>query len=280
MADLQYRSDAAAIVTGAGGGIGSAVARRLADAGLSLVLADRDHSHMEHLLEHLPAGTAIELVVGDVGDEEHHADLVGAAEDLGGLAVSVLNAGVSLTGLSWEVPLQEWELQVRTNFWGVVHGLRAAVPAMIARGGGHVIAVASGAGLVATPGLAPYVSTKHAVVGMMESLYHELALVAPAVHSSVVCPGNVATSIAANSLSAVGADERELDGEAAILDRVVQEGVRSGVTPEAVADAVAGALLDRRFWVLPQPEIAWAATDRVRRIAEGDPPVDLLSPPR
>lgn len=280
MSYFEFSSDAAAIVTGAGGGIGGAVAARLADAGLSLVLADRDRGGLERLLENLPAGTAVELVVGDVGDQDHHAALVSAAEDLGGLAVSVLNAGVSLTGLSWEVPLEEWEVQVRANYWGVVHGVRAAVPAMITRGSGHVIAVASGAGLVATPGLAPYVSTKHAVVGLMESLYHELALVAPAVHSSVVCPGNVATSIADNSLAAAGMGERTLAGESAALDLVVQTGVNGGVPPELVADSVLSALGDRRFWVLPQPELVWAATDRVRRLAEGDAPIDLLSPPR
>ena len=280
MADIGFRSDAAAVVTGAGGGIGSAIALRLAGAGMSLVLADRDHVGLERLLGELPAGTAVELVVGDVGDRSHHEDLVAAAEDLGGLAVSVLNAGVSLTGLSWEVPLDEWELQVRVNYWGVVHGIRAAVPAMIERGGGHVVAVASGAGLVATPGLAPYVSTKHAVVGMMESLHHELALSAPRVHASGVCPGNVATSIAQNSMSAAGMERRDLVGEAEVLDRAVQGGVSSGAPPESVSEAIAGALADRRFWVLPHPEIAWAATDRVRRLAAGEEPVDLLSPPR
>lgn len=280
MADIDFRSDAAAVITGAGGGIGGAVAMRLAGAGMSLVLADRDSAGLERLLGVLPAGTAVELVVGDVGDPSHHEALVTAATDLGGLAVSVLNAGVSLTGLSWEVPLEEWELQVLVNYWGVVHGVRAAVPAMIDRGGGHVVAVASGAGLVATPGLAPYVSTKHAVVGLMESLHHELALSAPSVHASVVCPGNVATSIAANSVSAAGLAVRELVGEAEILDRAVQAGVSGGAAPESVSDAIASALADRRFWVLPQPEIAWAATDRVRRLAAGEEPVDLLSPPR
>ncbi|MEI2698541.1 MAG: SDR family NAD(P)-dependent oxidoreductase [Microthrixaceae bacterium] len=280
MTEIGFRSDAAAVITGAGGGIGGAVALQLAGAGMSLVLADRDRTGLERLLGELPAGTAVELLVGDVGDRSHHEDLVTAAADLGGLAVSVLNAGVSLTGLSWEVPLEEWELQVRVNYWGVVHGIRAAVPAMIDRGGGHVVALASGAGLVATPGLAPYVSTKHAVVGAMESLHHELALVAPTVHASVVCPGNVATSIASNSMSAAGSDDRELVGEADVLDRVVQAGVSSGAPPESIAEAIAGALADRRFWVLPQPEIAWAATDRVRRMAAGEAPIDLLSPPR
>jgi short-subunit dehydrogenase len=266
----------AAIVTGAGGGIGAAVARTLADRGMSLVLADRDAAALDRVAASLAPGTVCELVVGDVAEEEHHRRLVEAAQDLGGLGVSVLNAGVSLTGLSWELPLEQWDLHVRVNYWGVVHGVRAALPVMVDRGAGHVVAVSSGAGLVATPGLAAYVSTKHAVVGLMESVYHELARVAPGVAASVVCPGSIATPMAVNSLAAAGLDERRLDGESAAIESVVQAGVRSGAAPSTVAEAIGAALDDRRFWVLPQPELAWAATDRMRRLAEGEAPVDLL----
>lgn len=266
----------AAIVTGAGGGIGSAVAARLAASGMALVLADRDESSLRRVERDLPAGTVVETVVGDVGEESHHRALVSAADDLGGLGVTVLNAGVSLTGLTWELPLDQWELHVHVNYWGVVHGVRAAVPAMLRRGRGHVVAVASGAGLVATPGLAAYVSTKHAVVGLMESLHHELARVAPGVRASVVCPGNIATPMAVNSLAAAGLEGRDLSGETATIDDVVQAGVQAGSAPSTVADAIADALATPRFWVLPQPELAWAATDRMRRLAEGEPPVDLL----
>ena len=139
------------------------------------MLADRDAETLGRTVGALPSGARCEAVVGDVGEPAHHDELVRAAEGLGGLSISVLNAGVYLPGLSWELPLEQWELHVRVNYWGVVHGVRAAVPAMIARGGGHVVGMASGAGLVATPALAPYVSTKHAVVGLMESLHHELA---------------------------------------------------------------------------------------------------------
>jgi short-subunit dehydrogenase len=270
------RGGTAAIVTGAGGGIGGAVAARLAVEGRALVLADRDAGSLERTAQGLPADTVRRTVVGDVSDPAHHAELVATAEDLGGLGLSVLNAGVSLTGLSWELPLEQWELHVAVNYWGVVHGMRAAVPAMLARGSGHVIAVSSGAGLVATPGLAAYVSTKHAVVGLMESLYHELARVAPDVHSSVVCPGSIRTPMAANSLRAAGLDERALEGEAAAIEAVVRAGVDGGNDPSTVADAIVEATRDHRFWILPQPELAWAATDRTRRIAEGEAPVDLL----
>lgn len=265
-----------AIVTGAGGGIGSEVARRLADEGMSLVLADRDATLLERTVETLPAGIAIEVVVGDVGQVAHHAALIEAAEDLGMLRLSVLNAGVYLPGMSWEVPLEQWQLQVDVNFWGVVHGVRAAVPVMIANGLGHVVAIASGAGLVATPGLAPYVATKHAVVGLMESLHHELNRVAPAVHTSVVCPGNVRTPMAANSLAAAGIVTEHLSDEVEAVAATVRAGNDAGADASTVAEAIVAATAENRFWVLPQPEVAWGAMDRVQRIMDGREPVDLL----
>ncbi len=296
-----------AIVTGAGGGIGSAVAERLAAEGCSLVLADRDPASLAAAGERARGaardGVVVRLLEGDVGDVGHHAALVAAAEDLGGLALSVLNAGVYLPGLSWEMPLGQWELQTRVNYWGVVHGVRAAVPVMLARGRGHVVAVASGAGLVATPGLAPYVATKHAVVGLMESLHHELVRVQGAsggtyaggdrgasvgasvgesvgesVGASVVCPGNVRTPMAANSLAAAGVDDERLDGVAASVARAVRAGNDAGGDPATVADAVVAAVREGRFWVLPQPEVGLGALDRFQRLARGDAPVDLLPP--
>lgn len=270
-----------AIVTGAGGGIGSAVAARLAQEGMALVLADRSRSLLEaaaRRVDEASGGSAsVVTSVGDVGEPSHHAALVTAAEDLGGLTVSVLNAGVYLPGLSWEMPLEQWDLHVRVNYWGVVHGVRAALPVMVERGTGHVLGMASGAGLVATPGLAPYVSTKHAVVGLMESVRHELVRVAPRVRASVICPGNVRTPMAANSLAAAGLAEEHLSPVARQVADLVRAGNDAGQPPDAVADAVLDALGTGRFWVLPQPEVGLAALDRVQRIVAADEPTDLLT---
>lgn len=273
----QGRDDGgAAIVTGAAGGIGSAVAVALAGRGYSLVLADRDAERLEHLAASMEPGVDVCTVVGDVGDPDHHRELVDAAADMGGLRVSVLNAGIYLPGFVWETTLSDWELQVRVDFWGVLHGVRAAVPAMTEAGAGHVFATASGAGLIATPALGPYVASKHAVVGMMESLYHELAMVAPAVRASVICPGNVRTPMAANSLSAAGVDEEQLSEQVAGVAATVRAGNDAGQDPSTVAAAVLATLDEPRFWVLPQPEVALGALDRVQRIGDGREPVNLL----
>lgn len=267
--------DGVAIVTGAGGGIGSAIARRLAAEGMSLVLADRDAGALARTEDSID-DTVVVGIAGDVGEPDHHRRLVETARDFGGPILSVLNAGVYLPGLSWEMSLEQWELHMRVDLWGVVHGIRAAVPAMVEAGHGHVVAMASGAGLVATPMLAPYVGAKHAVVGIMESLHHELARVAPGVHASVVCPGNVRTPMAANSLAAAGIEHEQLSPEVEQVARAVRAGNEGGDDPSLVADAVVAAVLEGRFWVLPHPEVGWGALDRVQRIADGREPVDLL----
>lgn len=267
-------SEGAAIVTGAAGGIGAALVRRLARAGMAVVAADIDAARLARVCAEVAAerpGAELEALEGDVGDPGHHLSLVEAARDLGGLRLSVLNAGVTVTGWSWELPLAEWERVVQVDYWGVVHGVRAALSEMIPVGDGQVVAVSSGAGLVATPGLAPYVSSKHAVVGLMESVHHELVRVGSRVRASVVCPGNVATPLPERTaMRAPG------DPVLAELDATVRAGVAAGASPEAVADAVVEGVGAGRFWILPQPEVGWAAQDRVRRLVEGDLPVDLL----
>lgn len=265
-----------AILTGAGGGIGSAIARRLAVEGISLVLADRDLALLERTVEGLPEATNFELVVGDVSLPEHHEQLVAHALEMGELKLSVLNAGVYLPCLSWEAPLEHWELQMQVNFYGVLHGIRSAVPTMIQQGFGHILATASGAGLVATPALAPYVASKHAVVGLMESLHHELNRVAPAVHTSVICPGNIRSPMAANSRAAAGIETEQLFGEALAVAQSVRAGNDAGADPDTVAEALVLAVAENRFWVLPQPEVAWGALDRVQRIMDGREPIDLI----
>jgi NAD(P)-dependent dehydrogenase (short-subunit alcohol dehydrogenase family) len=281
-------ADGAVVITGAGGSIGTALAVTFGGLGLPLVLSDYDEFNMAMTgAQAMAAGaTDVRTVTGDAGDPEVAATLVDACEDHGGPAVAVFNAGICVPGLTWEQPLEMWQRQVDVNYWGPVHGVRAVVPAMLARGSGHTFAVASGAGLVAPPGMGAYVSSKHAVVGLMESLHHELARVVAAgggagpVRASVVCPGNIATNIADNSLLSLNLepDEVELAGVAADVDAASRAGVDAGASPQTVADAVLDAVRTGRFWVLPQPEVALGALDRYQRLADGGPPVDLLPP--
>ena len=272
-------SSGTAIVTGAAGGIGSDIALRLAAAGMSVVVADLDADRLEAVRSELAAGgSAVTAVVGDVSEPDHHADLVDAAEALDGLRLSVLNAGVSLPGLSWETPLDRWETTISVNLWGVVHGMRAALSTMVPRDDGWVVAVSSGAGLVATPGLSPYVASKHAIVGTMEATHHELSRIGSRVGVSVICPGNIAT-VSEDRPAMSGVDAAagsDYPGVIAAIQETTAAGVLSGADPSTVSDALVEGVHEERFWILPQPELAWAAGDRMRRLADGEEPVDLL----
>ncbi|MEZ5311851.1 MAG: SDR family NAD(P)-dependent oxidoreductase [Microthrixaceae bacterium] len=270
------------LITGAAGSIGSAIAHEFSRRGANLVLTDRDEERLSKLVLELSdssdsaGSTKSNALVGDISEEAFHRRLIDAADAVGGLDISILNAGIYLPGLTWEVPAEQWARQIDVNFWGVAHGVRAALPGMIERGKGHIVAVASGAGLVSTPGLSAYVASKHAVVGMMESVRHELNRVKAGVGASVVCPGNVVSDMAVNSLRSEDADNSGLSDQSALLAAVVQAGVDAGTGPEVVALAIAEAVESNRFWVIPHQEIAWAAADRTRRIVDGEEPVDLL----
>lgn len=268
------------LVTGAGGAIGAATVRAMVDQGARVVASDRDGDALDRLCRSMADRSdplMVQPLTGDVTTESHYAEAMEVAEPYGGFDVVVLNAAVYLPGLVWEVPMEDWRLQMEINFWGVLNGIRAAVPAMIGRGRGHVVAVSSGAGVVATPGLAPYVASKHAVIGLMETLRHELARVAPGVGASVVCPGNVRSDMAVNSLTTFGVDTEHLDPITAGLAVQVRAGNAAGTGPEVVADAIVDAIVQDRFWVLPHPEIGWVAVDRTERMRDGRPPVDWLS---
>ncbi len=272
--------DGPVVITGAGGTIGTAFAVTFGALGLPLVLGDYDDMGLAVTgAQAMAAGASqVRTVQGDAADPEVAEILVDACADLGGPSVAIFNAGICVPGLTWEQPLELWQRQVDVDYWGPVHGVRAMVPAMLERGAGHVFAVSSGAGLVAPPGMGAYVSSKHAVVGLMESLHHELARLDSAVRASVVCPGNVFTNIADNSLLSLNIDPEdfELDGVAAEVDAASRAGVDAGAPAQTVADAVVEAVLDGRFWVLPQPELALGALDRYQRLADGRPPADLL----
>lgn len=268
------------LVTGAGGTIGGAVVRSFIRRGARVLASDRGPEGLERLRLSLGVDSdpsSLMTVVGDVSTVSHYEEVSDLAAPYGGLDVVVLNAAIYLPGLSWEISPEDWRLQMEVNFWGVLHGIRTVVPSMIDRGRGHVVAVSSGAGVVATPGLAPYVASKHAVIGLMETLRLELNRIAPEVGASVVCPGNVSSDMAGNSLAAAGIGDERLDERTAALAARIREGNAGGSGPEVVADAIIAAVGENRFWVVPHPEIGWVAVDRTERLRDGLEPADWLT---
>ncbi len=186
-------------ITGAGSGIGRALAVELGRRGALLALCDVDARGVaDTVAAVVDAGDAqVHCLVVDVASREAVADWAQAVvERFGRVNVLVNNAGVSLTGEVSDLDLEDMEWIVGVNFWGVVHGTRAFLPHLIASGDGHVVTMSSLFGLVSIPGQSLYNATKYAVRGFSESLREELLVAGHPVGVTVVHPGGVKTAIA------------------------------------------------------------------------------------
>jgi NAD(P)-dependent dehydrogenase (short-subunit alcohol dehydrogenase family) len=274
---MQELEGRVAVVTGGASGIGLALARRFAGEGMRIVIGDVEEPALELAVKELVDGGADAIgVPTDVTDSEQVEELARAAErEFGGINIACNNAGVGAGGLSWEAPLETWQWVIGVNLWGVIHGIRAFVPRIIEQDAGHVVNTASVAGLVAAPFMGPYNASKHAVVALSETLHHELAMMAPHVKVSVLCPAWVNTRI--------GDSERNRPAHLAIQRNEQESAMQSalsgflanGLDPAAVADRVHDAVVTDRFWVLTHDnEDNWmdAVRNRSRSVVEGTNP--------
>ncbi|MDP9335929.1 MAG: SDR family NAD(P)-dependent oxidoreductase [Actinomycetota bacterium] len=244
-----------AVVTGGASGIGYALAHCFASEGARVVIGDVEAAALHRAVSELrDSGADVEGIVTDVTDPAQMQALADAAVTrFGGVHVFCNNAGVGGGGLSWEMPLSTWEWVIGVNLWGVIHGVRAFVPLLMQQTEAHIVNTASVAGLVAAPFMGPYNASKHAVVAISETLHHELAMSAPQVKVSVLCPGWVNTNIAQ---SARNRPEHLQDGaapdpEAAAL---LREFIEQGMPPDEVATKVLEAIREERFWILTHDE--------------------------
>ena len=166
------------------------------------------------------------------------------------LSASGGGAGVGGGGLSWETPLSTWEWVLGVNLWGVIHGVRSFVPLLIQQSEAHIVNTASVAGLMAAPFMGPYNASKHAVVAIAETLHHELAMTAPHVKVSVLCPGWVNTNIADSARNRPPRLQEGVgvaDPDAAQLLRGF---IEQGMPPDDVAGKVVDAIRTEQFWIL------------------------------
>src|SRR5215472_11655783 len=161
---MELTSGKTAVVTGAASGIGFALAERFARAGLDIVLADVEEAALEAAERQISTlGVKTLAVTTDVSEEASVQALAATAvERFGAAHVVCNNAGVESTADPWLGPISAWKWVLGVNLWGVIHGIRAFLPAMLGQGEGHFVNTASIAGLY--PGFAPsYDASKHAV---------------------------------------------------------------------------------------------------------------------
>jgi NAD(P)-dependent dehydrogenase (short-subunit alcohol dehydrogenase family) len=265
---MELAAGKVAVVTGAGSGIGRALAERLARSGLNIVLADVQVDALEKAAGDVAAlGVETLAVPTDVTVEAEVQALAAAAlERFGAVHVVCNNAGVAAKADPWFGPLSAWQWVMNVNFWGVVHGVRAFLPHLL--GGGHIVNTASVAGLY--PGFGPiYDASKHAVVALSDDLYVDMRTAGLPVGVSVLCPGWVRTGImdAERNWPAPLGEVPDPTATAVLMGHA-RRAIDEGATPAAVADAVADAVAADRFWVIPHQEFLDLAIDRWHSIAE------------
>jgi NAD(P)-dependent dehydrogenase (short-subunit alcohol dehydrogenase family) len=187
-----------AAVTGAASGLGRSMALALAAEGMDVALADVDEANLSLVQKEVQANgvRAIAVTVDVSQGREVEIFREHTVARLGGVHVVCNNAGVSPLGAVWENSVAEWQWILGVNLWGVIYGVRAFAPHLIAQNEGHIVNTASVAGLISPPGMGAYNVTKHAVVALSETLYHDLRSRDCAVGVSVLCPAYVPTRIA------------------------------------------------------------------------------------
>ena len=253
-----------AVVTGGASGIGYAIAQRAGAEGMAVVLVDVQAPALADAATVLASkGVAVHAFVADVSDREAMLALAQRVSDeVGEVWLLVNNAGVFVAAPFLESTPQEWDFVIGTNLWGVVHGLQAFLPGMVARDSGHVVNTSSLDGIVTVPNVASYIASKHAISGLSETLFRELGEAGSNVGVSVLCPGTIETNIVRSTRNWPA---RLGPAPAVELVNGFPE-FAEVMAPEAVADIVFEAIGERRFWIVTHPD-QYASSIRAR--AEG-----------
>ncbi|HEY7052827.1 MAG TPA: SDR family NAD(P)-dependent oxidoreductase [Mycobacterium sp.] len=201
-----------AVVTGAGSGIGQALAMELGRSGAKLAISDVDMAGLSRTEERLRyAGAPVKADRLDVTDRDRFLAYADEVKDHFGVVNQIYNnAGIAFTGNVEMTQFNDMEHVMNVNYWGVVHGTKAFLPHLIASGDGHVINVSSLWGIFSAPGQSAYNASKFAVRGFTEALRQEMMLAGYPVKVTAVYPAGIKTAIARNASAAEGLDKNEL----------------------------------------------------------------------
>ena len=270
-----------AVVTGGGSGIGRSLCRELAARGChGLVVADIDVDSAAEVASGIrEEHPSVEVIAArcDVRLEPAVDELLElTVRHFGRLDIAFSNAGVLRSGAAWETTSEEWSAVLGVNLWGVIHGVRSFVPYFIERGEGHLVNTASIAGFTSAGGLAAYNASKHAVVAISETLQRDLLINGvPDVKVSVLCPGFVATSIAADPGTRRGTT-RVGRG----ISRTLSEWIPAATDPSEVAVGAVDGVERDDFYILTHPaELLPQLHHRIDDLERGRTPGPALLPP-
>lgn len=261
-------SNKTAVVTGAASGIGLELAKVFAEQGMNIVLADIEQSKLTEAVAAVTAlGAEAIGVLTDVGSGESVAALCQASVDrFGSVQLLCNNAGVYTGGHLWEQTEDDYEWLIRVNQWGIIHGLRHFVPQMISQGDEcHIVNTSSMAAMCTLPFAGVYHMTKHAALALSECLFHELAMSAPQINVSCLCPELVNTGIAASSRNRPADLGKENITEMQKMSMTaITDATAGSLPPRVLADRVLQAIRDKVFYILPPGDNPWRDTATTR----------------
>ena len=280
MKSIQGRT---AVITGAASGFGLEVAKVAASEGMRVVLADVEVKALEEaelLVRALGAETlAVRTDVSQAASVEALASAT--LERFGAPHFVFNNAGVGAGGLIWENSAADWEWVFGVNVMGVAHGVRVFTPLMLKAASedasyeGHITNTASMAGLQSAPAVGVYNASKCAVVGLTETLFHDLSLVTTQIGVSLLCPGMVPTGIERSERNRHTTASLPLTMSQQVAKYMSTQAMRAAKTSASdVALMVMQALRDKQFYVITHPKALQSVQMRMEDILQGRSPTD------
>jgi NAD(P)-dependent dehydrogenase (short-subunit alcohol dehydrogenase family) len=268
--------DKVAVITGGASGIGLGLARHSLREGMKVVIADIEKTALIQAEKELKTSyTDVLAVQVDVSRMKDIESLAGQALNaFGSVHLLFNNAGVGKGGVIWESTLDDWTWVINVNLWGIIHGIKVFVPIMLdQKSECHIVNTASIAGLNTAPGVGIYRMTKHAVVSISETLYHDLRAYGAPIGVSVLCPGPISTRVLdseRNRPEELSDTAEEIIPTPEQLSFITwfRNRVENGMKPEQVAELVFRAIREGGFYIITHPEYKEAIQLRMEDILQ------------
>jgi NAD(P)-dependent dehydrogenase (short-subunit alcohol dehydrogenase family) len=278
-------ADKVAVITGGASGLGREFANKAASIGMKLVLADVQQDALDTAKSELEGQGAVVLaMLCDVRKGEQVQALADATmARFGAVHLVFNNAGVGSGGLIWENTEADWEWVIGVNVWGVIHGVRIFTRLMLECAArdpqfeGHIVNTASMAGLLNAPTMGVYNVSKHAVVSLTETLYHDLHLVEAPIGASVLCPYFVPTGISHSHRNrpddvkmTAGPTPSQMAAQAMTVKAVESGKVSAADVATLTFQAIAG----DQFYIYSHPHMLGGVEERMNDIVQQRNPAD------